>query len=547
MAKKKQKKQGQQFLSDEKYLKQKARTLEIGKCYITDSVTKVGEGQIVVTRNHTGGKISAGFYLVDTYCLGVKDSFYRLRMESYELEDMIDRMKARECSYDEAHNWIYGAIAYAEEAGIKPDKSFALTKYMLEEDTDDIPLIEYEFGKDGKHLLVVDSQLEASRYLPLMKNNLGEENYKYVIKVDGYLMDEDEYNSQGSGLKMEDLVVDLSKSALIGYSTLMGFDIDKNQDLDDIRKEYIKLVLEDPITVICHLPYEEYCILAKLHDNPSEAGKGIEICFNYLNTFLERLGLAEGDWDENGYYHIRVADDFAQAAIPHLTEVLNYPEYMLKLGVEGIVEGMTNLYGEVSLVEVKQQIKEFLGIDDQMIDDTYNLALGTSLLIDTLLTTLDENKELDNSLSDREVFFISRYGWDDEPAQHRTIMSYGSGIAEKKHFTQKEITMATSNYTPAIPNKMQKRFTKYLKRIMPYRDEDIQEICFNLWYRTMHEFDQDFDENSAEDYFKNEVIGNAKYLSKEKDEAMRYLKEYLDNMPRWTLKGHAPSELSLSI
>lgn len=36
MAKKKQKKQGQQFLSPEQYLKQRARTLEIGICYMTD-------------------------------------------------------------------------------------------------------------------------------------------------------------------------------------------------------------------------------------------------------------------------------------------------------------------------------------------------------------------------------------------------------------------------------------------------------------------------------------------------------------------------------
>ena len=37
---------------------------------------------------------------------------------------------------------------------------------MLEEDDDKIPLIEYEYGKDGKHTLVAHSGLEASRYLP---------------------------------------------------------------------------------------------------------------------------------------------------------------------------------------------------------------------------------------------------------------------------------------------------------------------------------------------------------------------------------------------
>ena len=92
MAKKKQNKKqgGQQFLSPEQYLKQKARTLEIGKCYITDAIKKVGEGLVIVTRNHTGGRISMASFLVDAYCLGVKDSFFRLRMEDYEMEEMMD-------------------------------------------------------------------------------------------------------------------------------------------------------------------------------------------------------------------------------------------------------------------------------------------------------------------------------------------------------------------------------------------------------------------------------------------------------------------------
>ena len=122
-------------------------------------------------------------YLVDIYCIGVKDSFFRLRLEEDELEEMLDRApNIRECSYEEAHNWVYGAIAWAEEAGIEPDKSFAVTKYMLEEDTDDIPLIEYEFGRDGKHMLIANNNLEASRYLPLLKKNLGEGNYIFTIK-----------------------------------------------------------------------------------------------------------------------------------------------------------------------------------------------------------------------------------------------------------------------------------------------------------------------------------------------------------------------------
>ena len=125
-------------------------------------------------------------YLVDIWCVGVKDSFYRLRLEDDEFKEMIDtyRLGLRECCYDEAHNWIFGAIAFAEEAGIEPDKSFKVTQYMLEEDDDNIPLIEYEYGKNGKHTLVTHTRLEASRYLPLLKKNLGKDNFDYILNAD---------------------------------------------------------------------------------------------------------------------------------------------------------------------------------------------------------------------------------------------------------------------------------------------------------------------------------------------------------------------------
>lgn len=187
VAQKKKKQGGQQFLSPEQYLKQKARTLEIGKCYISDGdIEEYGKGHILVTRLHKGGRVSFAAYLVDAYCLGVKDSFFKLRMEDYEMENFLSHYDTlRECSYEEAHNWIYGAIAFAEEGGIEPDRSFALTQYMLEEDTDDIPLIEYAFGKDGKHFLVCHSVQEANRYLPILKEHLGD-NVDFVIEDGKY-------------------------------------------------------------------------------------------------------------------------------------------------------------------------------------------------------------------------------------------------------------------------------------------------------------------------------------------------------------------------
>lgn len=193
---KKKKKKGtvqQPALSPAKYLKEKARSLAIGKCYVSEDMSACGEGNVIVTRMHKNGKVSMGVFLVDIFCLGVKDAFHMFRMEEYEFEHLEEKFAAtriRECSYEEAHNWIYGAIAFAEEGGIKPHPGFTLAQYLLEEDTDDVPLIEYDFGKDGKHLLIANSQSEASKYVPTLKKNLGD-NFEVFIRAED---DEDEYD-----------------------------------------------------------------------------------------------------------------------------------------------------------------------------------------------------------------------------------------------------------------------------------------------------------------------------------------------------------------
>lgn len=185
MSKKKKSNQPQkQSLTPDKFIQQKARSLDIWKCWISKDFKKAGEGIILISRLQKDGKLCYAGYLVDIYCVGVKDTYYDakvdqdvFKMRFGKYEDMMIP-----CTYDEAHNWIYGALEFAEEAGIAPHKDFAVTRYMLEEDTDAIPLIEYEFGKDGKHFLIAKSEFEASRYLPSLKKNVPGK-FDYVINV----------------------------------------------------------------------------------------------------------------------------------------------------------------------------------------------------------------------------------------------------------------------------------------------------------------------------------------------------------------------------
>ena len=191
MAKKKQKKQqATPVFSPNKYIREKGRSLPIVACWVQEDWEKKGLTYVLVVRQHKTGNYTVGVFLVDTYCLGVKDSLFRFHMDEQEykilLENIGNIFPLKEISYVEAHNLIYGAIAFAEEAGISPHKSFALTQYLLEEDTEDIPLLDRPFGQDGKYYLCANSMLELNTYLPILEQNLSPDEFKYD------LIDEDE-------------------------------------------------------------------------------------------------------------------------------------------------------------------------------------------------------------------------------------------------------------------------------------------------------------------------------------------------------------------
>lgn len=208
MAKNKNKQPQQPQLTPEKYIRLKGRNLPIVKCEITEDWKDIEQGPFmaIVTRQHVNGNFTCGVYLVDIGCLGVKDSDFCFNVLKFEYDDFIEEVKGdipfTEISYNEVHNIIYGAVGYADELGIKPHKTFDLTEYLLDEDTDDFPLIEYEFGKNGKPYLVANDRLEASRYLSILEEATGGD-FEYTI-LDDDDDDDDEEDEDDSDFNFFD-------------------------------------------------------------------------------------------------------------------------------------------------------------------------------------------------------------------------------------------------------------------------------------------------------------------------------------------------------
>jgi hypothetical protein len=195
MATKKKKKaptQPQQQVSPKNYiLTGRARKLPIAECWISSDWKEQGLITIVVARQHTTGNMTFGIYLVDMYCLGLKNTNAVFSKPHYDYEALLEDMysqheEGRErIDYVLAHNIIYGAIAYAEDLGFKPEKDWALSQFILEEDTDDIELIEVEFGKDGQPFFISGPYDNVNSIIAKLDKSVGAGNYHYLAELQG--------------------------------------------------------------------------------------------------------------------------------------------------------------------------------------------------------------------------------------------------------------------------------------------------------------------------------------------------------------------------
>lgn len=219
MAKKKSKNKGNgqhpPTLSPYRFMREKARTLPLGKCYIAPpDWQESGMAHVIVTRVRPSCNLIMGAFLVDTFCLGVKDAGYHENMTPSDFEGYLNNYKRgmglEEISYNEAHNIIYGAMAFAEEGGIKPAKEFDPAGYILEEDTEDIPLIEYNFGKNGKHFLVVNPDRKEMPYYHILKKNLGDD-FEYVMPY-GDEYEDDDYEEDEKSLPKGAILNDVKQA-----------------------------------------------------------------------------------------------------------------------------------------------------------------------------------------------------------------------------------------------------------------------------------------------------------------------------------------------
>jgi len=176
-------------LKPQNYIIKKARRLPIYKCIINDDWKDSGISVILVARKRMNGNLVVGQYIIDTFCLGLKETSYSYDISTFQLDEMIDDiehgMMLTPIGIDAitAFNLIYGAIEYAEDIGFSPHKDFRVTEYILD-DVETIEFVDIEFGKDGKPLFVSGPYDNIDKIINTLERNVGSGNYHSLVHQD---------------------------------------------------------------------------------------------------------------------------------------------------------------------------------------------------------------------------------------------------------------------------------------------------------------------------------------------------------------------------
>jgi hypothetical protein len=166
----------------------KARKCPVYECLINPNWQDDGLANILLSRKQPDNNIIFGCFLVDTFCLGLKDSFCNVGLSLSEYEDDLKISVFKEgepidCSVTLIHQIIFGAIQYAANLGFKPNKNYSLSKFILEDESDYLELLTLEFGKDGKPFYIPDSYDPSNSIIKQLENKLGKGNFDFMKEV----------------------------------------------------------------------------------------------------------------------------------------------------------------------------------------------------------------------------------------------------------------------------------------------------------------------------------------------------------------------------
>jgi hypothetical protein len=264
-------------------------------CYLNADWKEQGLARIVVTRSQENGKIMVGAFLVDTFCLGVKNAFCneglgRRRIDDQLLPGYYHNEEPTRVGINYVKEIIYGAVEYARSLGFEPHPDFELSRHVLGSEEIGTTRNLTFGGPEGKPLYVAGSDDDAGATLRKLRKKLGENGFNFITPEDDWEdIEEDEDWQPGLVSRVVSQATEHLAADLRRYKHLRQIGMDVLSAITrSLPKELILQaardlrLLDKKGRIICDTEDETSFIMDRaIHDIPWPEQRFIEIYYQY--------------------------------------------------------------------------------------------------------------------------------------------------------------------------------------------------------------------------------------------------------------------------
>ena len=156
---------------------------------VVDGAVEDGIASIVLARGRSPRFVTAAIFLVDTYCLGIKDVLFT-DFEADELDLLCEGMAATaplsEVEPAYARKLLHEAAAWGASIGFRPHRDFVAAEQIFGDVSADDCDVAFSFGREGKPLYVpgaTETRTQVRQRLAHLLSRFGPEGFDYVVEL----------------------------------------------------------------------------------------------------------------------------------------------------------------------------------------------------------------------------------------------------------------------------------------------------------------------------------------------------------------------------
>jgi hypothetical protein len=176
----------------------------IHSCLISEALIELGSGYVVLARKAADGRMAMATFLLDVYCVGVKDVILRANQASEieqfmevlgEVQPMVAIDPAR------ARKLLRDLVAWSRSIGLAPHPDYATAEPLFGDVSADSSDESFRFGKDGKPFLVQgpsDTPARIRKRMEALRRTVGDGGFDY------FLEDGDDDRFDGPDIDLDD-------------------------------------------------------------------------------------------------------------------------------------------------------------------------------------------------------------------------------------------------------------------------------------------------------------------------------------------------------